>query len=103
MAEPFRYEFAWDPAEANANVTKHGVSFEQGATVFRDPLAITIYDDEHSGDEERWVTVGRSENGELLVVIHTFSETSTDSAAVRLISARKATKREIRDYEGPTP
>jgi uncharacterized DUF497 family protein len=101
VAEGFRYQFAWDSAKANDNLAKHDIGFEQAATVFRDPLAVTVYDSEHSAAEERWATLGRSESGALLVVIHTFAETSANSATVRIISARRATKPEVRDYEAP--
>ena len=99
MAEQFQYQFAWDPAKAHANRAKHGVSFEQAATVFRDPLALSVYDAEHSAGEPRWATLGHSESGALLVVIHTFADTGASAAQVRIISARKATKQEVRAYE----
>ena len=66
MAESFRYQFAWDPAKAHDNLAKHDIGFEHAATVFRDPLAVTVYDSEHSAAEERWATLGRSESGALL-------------------------------------
>jgi uncharacterized protein len=76
--------------------------FEQVATVFRDPLAVKVDDSEHSvAAEERWATLGRSESGTLFAVIHTFEESSINSATVRIISARRATKQEVRDYEAP--
>ncbi|MGQ0545352.1 MAG: BrnT family toxin [Betaproteobacteria bacterium] len=100
MAEPFAYTFEWDPAKASENLSKHRVAFELAATVFRDPLALAIHDAER--DEERWASLGRAEDGKLLVVIHTFQETSATSATVRIISAREATRRERKDYEeGP--
>ncbi len=99
MAEPFVYAFEWDPAKAAENLTKHGVAFELAATVFRDALMLTVYDTEHSEAEERWASVGQAEDGKLLVVVHTFQETSATSATVRLISARDATRRERKDYE----
>ena len=96
----FQYRFNWDPAKAIANRDKHGVSFEQAATLFRDPLAVSIYDDEHSSEsEERWITLGQAENGTLLVVVHTFEATGDDAADIRLISAREATRSESRHYE----
>jgi uncharacterized DUF497 family protein len=98
-ASRFTYDFEWDPEKARANTTKHDVAFELAATVFRDPLALTVFDGEHSEAEERWATLGRTENGTLLVVTHTYGETSPESATVRIISARRATKQEIRDYE----
>ena len=99
MAAPFVYAFEWDPAKAEENTAKHGVAFELAASVFRDPLTLTVYDDEHSEAEERWATLGRTENGRLLVVIHTFEETGAASATVRIISAREATRRERENYE----
>lgn len=58
MSVPIVYRFAWDPAKAAANRRKHGVSFEQAAAVFRDPLALSRYDEGHSEGEERWLTLG---------------------------------------------
>lgn len=96
----YQYHFTWDPAKAAANRDKHGVSFELAATLFRDPLAVSIYDDEHSSDnEERWITLGQADNGTLLVVVHTFEETGDDAAEIRVISAREATRNERRQYE----
>lgn len=65
------YDFDWDPSKARGNLRKHGVSFRLATTVFHDPLALTIFDDEHSAREERWVTIGKAENGQYLVVVHT--------------------------------
>ncbi len=98
MADPFVYRFEWDPEKARENATKHDVSFELAATVFRDPLHLAVYDENHSESEERWVTMGQAEDGKLLVVVHTFEEIA-DGAKVRVISAREATKRERQDYE----
>ena len=78
---------------------KHGITFELAATVFRDPLALSLYDDEHSETEERWLTLGIGENGVLLVVSHTFEELSDEEALVRVISAREATAHERAQYE----
>ncbi len=87
--------FEWDEDKAEQNVEKHGVSFEETATVFGDPLSLTIEDPLHSQEEQRFVTVGESARGEFLVIVHADRED-----AVRIISARKATRRERRDYEG---
>lgn len=96
----FTYRFDWDPAKALANRKRHdGVSFELAATVLRDPLAVSIYDDANSETEDRWITLGQAGNGQLLVVVHTFDEIDAESALVRLISARKATSPERRHYE----
>ena len=94
-----QYDFEWDPAKAKANARKHEVSFERAATVFRDPHLLSIPDDEHSESEERWITLGLDESGILLVLVHTFSKILTDSARIRIISARKATKNETKSYE----
>jgi uncharacterized DUF497 family protein len=93
------FNFDWDPVKAQMNRSKHGVRFEQAATIFRDPLMVTVFDEEHSLDEERWITIGRADEGDLLVVIHTFQEVRSDQVAIRLISARHATSRERQRYE----
>lgn len=93
-----QYNFDWDPEKARANLRKHGVSFEEAATVFLDPRMLTIYDDEHSELEDRWITLGESVSGRLLVVCHTFRERSSESVALRIFSSRKATQRERRQY-----
>ena len=95
-------DFEWDTAKALANFAKHGITFEQAATVFLDPLAITVYDNEHSQTEERWFTLGYETGGALLVVVHAFQDLNPTMATVRIISARVATKQERRAYEeGP--
>ncbi len=93
------YEFEWDDVKAEANASKHSVEFMEAMTVFVDPLAMTRYDDGHSEDEERWVSLGRSRNDRLLLVVHTFASTGPNTALVRLISARLATRREREQYE----
>lgn len=91
-------DFEWDPDKAARNVRKHGVRFETAATVFMDPLAMSVADDEHEF-EERWVTQGLAENKEILVVAHTYDEKPKGRATVRIISARKATRKERKAYE----
>jgi uncharacterized protein len=94
------YRFAWDSNKERSNVLKHdGVTFRLASTVLHDPLAITIYDEAHSEFEERWVSIGQAENGQTLVVVHTFVAIDAQLVEVRLISARKANKHERRDYE----
>ncbi len=93
-----QYNFEWDPSKAKVNLRKHGVGFERAAQVFLDRYMLSVYDEEHSEDEERWVTLGMDRNDVLLVVIHTFQEIDADNANVRIISARKATKGEERQY-----
>jgi uncharacterized protein len=92
------YRTEWDPAKAASNRTKHKITFEEGALVLMDPLAISIPD--NTGQEQRWVTMGRVDE-RVLIVIHTFEEMD-DHIRVRIISARKATKRERRAYEEGT-
>lgn len=94
-----RFEFDWDPAKAQANRRKHGVTFEDAMGVFLDPLALTLFDDGHSEAEDRWITLGRSGPDLLLLVIHTHVEITNDKVAIRIISARKPTVRERRQYE----
>ncbi len=93
------YHFEWDAAKARTNLAKHRVSFRAATVVFRDPLALTVYDEEHSADEERWVTLGRTPSGQYLVVVHTWEVVAADAVRLRIISARGAEPQEIRDYE----
>ena len=93
------YDFDWDPFKARSNQRKHGVSFRLATSVLRDPMALTIYDEGHSGSEDRWVTLGQAENGQLLVVVHTWDSIESAEVKVRIISARRADPRESRDYQ----
>jgi uncharacterized protein len=94
------YRFEWDSNKERININKHdGVTFRLASTVLHDPLAITIFDDEHSEYEERWVSIGQAANGQTLVVVHTFVQLDAQHVEVRLISARKADKHERQDYE----
>jgi len=86
--------FEWDQAKAAANASKHGVSFPEAATAFGDPLSIVISDPAHSDQENRWVLIGMSSAGRLVVVAH-----AERGENIRLISARLATRRERADYE----
>ena len=92
------YTFEWDPRKAKENRDKHDVAFDEAATVFRDLKALSIFDPDHSETEDRWITMGISEKGRLLVVIHTFREESEDAVTIRIISSRKATKQETKRY-----
>ena len=95
-----QFNFEWDPAKARGNQKKHGLSFEQATNVFRDSRAISVFDEDHSEEEERWITVGSTSQGTVMVVVHTFRELSSgDEATIRIISARRATRRELKDYE----
>jgi uncharacterized DUF497 family protein len=90
-------EFEWDEDKASKNLNKQGVSFEEASTVLGDPLSLTIPDPLHSEDEDRFITLGESHRGRLLVVV------STDRGdKIRIISARVATRRERKDYEEGT-
>jgi uncharacterized DUF497 family protein len=86
--------FEWDDQKAIKNLAKHEVSFEEASTVFADPLSLTIADPLHSDDEDRFVTLGESGEGRLLVVV--FTERGDN---IRIITARRATRRERKDYE----
>ena len=98
-----RYNFEWDPAKARQNDRRHKVPFECATTVFQDPNQISIFDENHSDDEERWITLGLDRNGVLLVVIHTFGQANRDDTNIRIISARKASRTEIKQYEEFNP
>ena len=89
-------KFDWDKSKAAANGKKHGISFEEAQTVFHDCNALLIPDPDHSDDEERFVLLGFSEAVRLLVVCHCYRESDS---LVRIISARKATKKESAAYE----
>jgi uncharacterized DUF497 family protein len=98
MRSTFYESFAWDRSKELSNERKHGVSFELAVTIFEDPLAGITRDVAFGGDEERWSVVGLAENGVLVVVVCTMDECD-DRSNVRLISARRATLRERREYE----
>ena len=85
--------FEWDPEKARRNLTKHGVSFEEAATAFADPLSITRFDPDHSENEDRYLLLGATYSGRLVVVAHTDRDDK-----IRIISARLATRRERRTY-----
>jgi uncharacterized DUF497 family protein len=87
-------KFSWDPKKAAANLKKHGVSFEEASTVFRDILSVTGSDPDHSVGERRFVTFGNSSQSRLLVVAHT-----EEVENIRIISARLVTRQERRIYE----
>ena len=87
-------QFEWDPAKARANRRKHGVPFREAASVFRDPLGITIFDPDHSEEEDRFIAFGFSGVGRLLMVAHT-----DRGERIRIISARELTREEREAYE----
>lgn len=94
-----KYLFEWDPAKDRINQAKHNVNFRRSTLIFHDPLAVSIYDDDHSLDEQRWLTIGQTNQGVLLVVAHTFNQVDEEHTIVRLFSSRRATPRERRQYE----
>lgn len=93
------FQFEWDEAKADANARKHGVTFELASTVFHDPLLLTVADLEHSDTEERWFSVGCASNGVVLSVVYLWSDADPAAASIRLISARKSTQAEARQYQ----
>ena len=86
--------FQWDTNKARQNIRKHGVAFEEAATVFGDPLSLTIEDPLGCPSEERLITMGQSSAGRILVVVHT-----AQASNIRIISARPATRSERKVYE----
>lgn len=95
------YTFEWDPRKAHSNALKHGVTFEEATQVFEDPMALTIFDRESSHkNEDRWITLGKAQGRNYLVVIDTYRDTLENTVTIPVISARPATKHEIQQYEG---
>lgn len=86
--------FEWDERKSKKNIRKHGVSFEEAKTVFNDPFAMTISDPEHSTQEERYIDVGMSSRGRILMVWYTELESN-----IRIIGSRKAPRSERQQYE----
>jgi hypothetical protein len=87
-------KFEWDRRKAVLNIKKHGVSFEEAATAFGDPLSVTIHDPKHSDDEDRFLLLGEIQDKKLVVVAH-----NDRKDTIRLINARPATRQEREDYE----
>ncbi len=86
--------FEWDPNKNRKNIKIHGISFDEASTVFRDTLSLTISDPLHSDEEERQILIGNTSKNRLLVIIHT-----ERGDKIRIISARKAAKKERKQYE----
>jgi len=86
--------FSWDPNKDRLNQRDHGITFQEATTVFGDSLAVTVSDPDHSIGEERFITIGQSSSGRLLVVCHI-----EQGDTIRIISARRATAHERKDYE----
>ena len=97
MLEIYGRLFDWDDNKNLANINKHGISFQEAATVFSDTNAIEADDDDHSQVEERFIIIGRSRRLRLMVVCHCYRESDT---VIRIISARKANKEETKMYGG---
>ena len=92
------YRFDWDPQKNDVNVRKHGISFEDAQSTFYDDDALLLFDDEHSSEsEERFVLIGADFSARMLMVCHCYRN---GDSIVRIFSARKATKHEIRMYRG---
>jgi uncharacterized DUF497 family protein len=89
-------QFEWDELKNQSNIKKHKVSFEEAKTIFDDPNGLLIHDPDHSDDEDRFILLGMSTQLSLLVVAHCYRE---DDEVIRIISARKAEKRESKAYE----
>jgi uncharacterized DUF497 family protein len=86
--------FEWDPDKEGKNISRHDVAFDEASSIFDDPMYITFLDEEHSIDEERYITIGLSNKGRLLLVAH-----AERNDRIRIISARKATKNEEKFYQ----
>ncbi len=95
-------KFEWDPNKEIINIREYGITFEQASYVFADPFALNKYDVEHSESEDRWILLGKSLSEAVLVVVHTFRD-DDGTEVVRIISARRATKREKQAYHKRCP
>ena len=92
------YQFDWDAKKDKTNRRKHQVSFRQAASVFRDPNQLSIFDGDHSEEEDRWITLGLDSVGVIRVVVHTFQSVTEDLCKIRIISARIAESDEQAQY-----
>jgi len=93
------YHFEWDSEKAKINLKKHGISFEEATEIFLDPLQLSMLNNEHDAQEERWITLGCTRAHKLRVVVHTFITYQQAQIAIRIISARPATRHEQNQYE----
>lgn len=93
-----QYKFEWDPVKAKSNLQKHKINFERAAKIFLDSFMLSQFDDEHSETEDRWITIGKDRNNITIVVVHTFEEINSDNSTIKIISARRATKKEDKQY-----
>ena len=90
-------KFEWDENKNQKNISKHSISFEDAVLIFTDKDSLSIYDEDNSENEERWITMGLHPNNVIYVVVHTYRKVNNDEY-VRVISARKATRKEIKQY-----
>lgn len=90
-------KFEWDHHKSEINKKKHKISFENAALIFADKDSLSIYDEDHSNSEDRWITIGQIPNGSIIVVVHIYKKIDNEEF-IRIISARKATKNEIEQY-----
>lgn len=93
-----QYNFEWDPGKAKENLRKHKVGFERASEIFLDPFMLSIFDEKHSKFEDRWITIRKDRNDAALVVLHTFHEVDSNTCKIRIISARKAMRKEGKQY-----
>ena len=89
-----KLSFEWDEEKAKANLKKHRVGFDEATTVFTDPFSMTIHDPEHSADEQRYIDIGSSDKGRVLLVVY-----AERGSTIRIVSCRKATSSERKLYE----
>ncbi len=89
-----KLSFKWDEEKAKANLKKHRVGFDEATTVFTDPFSMTIHDPDHSADEQRYIAIGSSDKGRVLVMVYI-----ERGSTIRIISCRKATPSERKRYE----
>ena len=99
MHNVFRVKCEWDDKKAKSNKVKHGVTFDDAASVFEDPLHLSLLDKRYDDFEERWVTIGSTSEGKVFVVVHVYLFDESGNEQMRIISARKATKKEREQYE----
>lgn len=94
--ENSRQHYEWDPNKNRKNFKQHSIWFDEAQTIWADPQAVEYFDEEHSEDEDRYIRIGRTTRSKVLLVVYCERE---DGGVIRLISARKATPKERRDYE----
>jgi len=98
MEDQMHYNFEWDPVKAASNLKKHGVRFEEATEIFIDPLQLSI-PDEAGEEEDRWITLGHTKAHKLRLVVHTFMLYHDQQITIRIISARRATRHEQKQYK----